>query len=559
MALLLLGKAALDALSALLVAALLGVLLPMGRNPAGWYALAEEQWNALAGTWVSPVMLLLAILILCKGVLAPVLSGIRGQLIDAWTLLISMKVFERELTREAPQRIELHTQGSNVAVNYLVPKIVMGTVLPSLELLTELMVISVLLGVLLIFEPLATVIMIAALLAAVAAGSVLSKYLTPYRLGRSSKPQILMQRWVSDSVACLREIRLYRRLPAVLGGYLPVAKRFARETARERTLMDIQSPVIELLLLSILGGAVLIASETTWQADLHPLVLFAAVGLRLIPGLRRISFSLLTIKFSRPFFEQIAAANPSPPEVHTHVEPCQSLPQLLMSCEALNFQYPQAEQKVIANLKMHMHKSDWVGLVGQSGAGKSTLVDLLIGELKPTAGCIQWFHTQREHGSIGYIGYIGYIGAFTTLLPGTLRENLAFLGTGCTDEHLMNALNITGLEALVKRFPNGLDTPVEVFEQRISSGERQRIGLARALLHSHDLLILDEATASLDQLTEHQFLQALRSARPELAVLLITHRLAALRYMDRTLQLADGALHEFVPEPQPPSGLHERA
>lgn len=543
MVVLLLSKAGVDALSALLLAALLGVVLPMGRYPAGWYVEVEAQWAGFMGDGLSPVVMLLAGLVLCKGGLAPLLSGIRGRVIDSWTLLISMKVFEHELTREAPLRMEFHTQGSNVAVNYLVPKIVMGTVLPSLELLTELVVVSVLLSVLLVLEPLATSIMMVALLAALVVGSVLSTYLVPSKSGRTSKPQVLMQRWVSDSVACLREIRLYQRLPAVLEGYRPIAKQFSKDTARERTFMDIQSPIMELFLLSALGGAVLIASGYSWQADLHSLVLFAAVGLRLIPGFRRISFSLLTIRFSRPFFEQIAA-NEHPSLAQVIVEPCKTQPQLLMSCEALHFEYPETTQKVIGSLNLRLCKGDWVGLVGESGAGKSTLVDLLIGELIPTGGRIQWFHASREHGSIGYIG------AFTTLIPGTLRENLAFLGTDYSDDSLLKALTITGVDELVKRFPQGLDTPVEVFERRISSGERQRIGLARALLHSRDLLILDEATASLDQLTENRFLQALRFSRPELAVLLITHRLTALRYMDRALQLANGVLQEFAPELQ---------
>lgn len=181
-------------------------------------------------------------------------------------------------------------------------------------------------------------------------------------------------------------------------------------------------------------------------------------------------------------------------------------------------------------------------MVGESGVGKSTLVDVLIGELQPSQGSLQWLDLPAEHRTIGYAA------SGTTLIPGTLRDNLAFLGSG-TEQVLREALTIAGVDALLKRLPLGLDTPVEAFEQQLSSGERQRIGLARAVAHAKVLLILDEATAALDQLSESRFLQALRAARPELAVVLITHRLTALRHTDRNVLMADGTLTDFMCSP----------
>ena len=541
MVVLLLIRAGVDALSALLLAALLTLLLPMGRSPSGWYTQLEALGTSL-GSGVPALLILLLALVVCKGVLAPLLSALRGRLIDTWTLLISLKVFESELTKAVPQRMEAHTQGSNVAVNYLVPRIVMGTILPSLELLTEVAVVSVLLSVLLMLEPLVTTMMIAALLTAIGVGSVSSLYLGGIRGARRGDSQILMQRWVTDSVTCLREIRLYQRLPAVLERYRPVAKRFARATAQERTFMDIQSPIMELFFLLAFAASIAIVSGRVWYADLHSLALFSAVGLRLLPGFRRIGLSLQTIRFSRPLFEALAS-NKHTAEVSVDKELGAVRPPSVLLCETLHYFYPQTSQAVIRNLNFHMCHGEWVGLVGESGAGKSTLVDLLIGELKPNHGQIQVFDNQSGRRAIGYAG------AFTTLIPGTLRDNVTFLGTSYTDTHLLEALTISGIMSLVNRLPQGLDTPVEAFEQRIYSGERQRIGLARAVIHAQVLLILDEATASLDQLTENRFLQNLRSARPDLAVLLITHRLSALHHTDRDLRMINGTLNEFTPEP----------
>lgn len=540
---LLLGKAAIDTLCALLVAILLSTLLPTGRTSSGWSAQLETHWAAIAGSSVSALPLLVLALVLGKAVLAPLLSAARSRLIDAWTLMISLSIFQHELTRPIAQLSNATAQGSNVAVNHTAPRIVIGTLLPSLELLTESLVVVLLLCVLLALEPLATAMLLGALLLTAGVIGTLSVMLNDIRETHRGKSQVLMQRWVADSMASLREIHLYGRAQAVLDRYYPVAKNFARATARERTLMEVQSPIMELFFLMLLVLCVLVASKGSGQTDLHALALFSAVGLRLLPGFRRVLFSLQTLRLSRPYFEELASPD-SPPRTRPaptqqHTAPARASRQTVLLCEALHYRYPQASQAVIRDLNLSIDQGEWLGLVGESGAGKSTLVDVLIGELQPSQGSLRWLDLSAERRTIGYAA------SGTTLLPGTLRDNLAFLGGG-TETVLREALTIAGLDALLKRLPQGLDTPVEAFEQQLSSGERQRIGLARAVAHAQVLLILDEATAALDQPSESRFLQALRAARPELAVVLITHRLTALRHTDRNVLMADGTLTDFM-------------
>lgn len=553
---LLLAKAAIDTLCALLMAILLGTLLPTGRAPSGWYAQLETQWATFAGSDVSPLPLLVIALVLGKGVLAPLLSAARSRLIDAWTLMISLSIFQHELTRPVAQLSNTTAHGSNVAVNYMAPRIVIGTLLPSLELLTEMLVVTLLLCVLLALEPLATAILLGALLLAAGVGGAVSVLLNDIRETRRGESQVLMQRWVTDSIACLREIHLYGRVQAVLERYYPVAKRFARATARERTLMEVQSPIMELFFLMMLVLCILVASKGSGQTDLHAMALFSAVGLRLLPGFRRVLLSLQTLRLSRPYFEELTSPDsPAPPAApQQHATPDRAPLQPVLLCESLQYRYPQASQAVIHNLNLSIGQGEWLGLVGESGVGKSTLVDVLIGELQPNHGTLQWLDLPVERRTIGYAA------SGTTLIPGTLRDNVAFLG-GSAEQTLSDALAIAGVDTLLNRLPQGLDTPVEAFEQQLSSGERQRIGLARAVAHAQVLLVLDEATAALDQLSESRFLQALRAARPELAVVLITHRLTALRHTDRNVLMADGALTDFIcsAEPDPASGFTERS
>lgn len=557
MLMLLLGKATIDAICALLVAILLGTLLPTARTPSGWYAQLETQWEALAGSGISALPLLVVALVLGKGVLVPLLSIARSRLIDAWTLMISLSIFQHELTRPVAQRSNTTAQDSNVAVNYMAPRIVIGTLLPGLELLTEILVVAVLLCVLLALEPLATAMLLGALLMATGVGIALSAVLNDIRETRRGESQVLMQRWVADSISCLREIHLYGLVEAVLERYYPVAKRFASATARERTLMEVQSPIMELFFLMMLALCVSVASKGSGQTDLHAMALFSAVGLRLLPGFRRILFSLQTLRLSRPYFDELTSPD-SPsraPQAPTqqHTTPTRTSLQPVLLCEALQYSYPQASHAVINNLNLSIGRGEWLGLVGESGVGKSTLVDVLIGELQPNHGTLRWFDLPAERRTIGYAA------SGTTLIPGTLRDNVAFLGCSA-EQTLSDALAIAGVDALLNRLPQGLDTPMESLEQQLSSGERQRIGLARAVAHAQVLLVLDEATAALDQVSENRFLQALRAARPELAVVLITHRLTALRHTDRNVLMADGALTDFVcsAEPDQSSDFAER-
>ncbi|MBD9415047.1 ABC transporter ATP-binding protein [Pseudomonas sp. PDM16] len=541
MLLLQMSKAILDALSALLLAALLTTLLPLKSTLPGWYLQLQALLGSSMGGLLSPFLLLLLGLILFKGLLSPAVAWLRGRLIDQWILLISMKVFADELLSDDPQRLSTHVQGGNVSVNYTVPRIVMGSLLPVLDLLTECVVVMALLGFLLVQEPQATLAMVAALGAALGAVFLLSQRLRGSQGRLRIRHQTLMQRWVTDSLAAMREVRLYRLVPEILERYRPLARGLAHATARERTLTDIQSPAMELLFLLILGAAVVIASDHAGAADMHSLALFSALGLRLTLSFRRMVLSVQAIQFSRFELERAASRAPGRETVPGARASCARPQQedVLLECESLYYRYPGTSRDVINDLRLVLRRGEWLGLVGESGAGKSTLVDLLIGEHQPSQGAIHWQFGIEQ-------GVIGYVGSSTTLIPGTLRDNVTFLSPGYKDEQVLDALKVAAIDSLVERFPEGLDVPVEAFELRISNGERQRIGLARALLHSAGLLILDEATASLDQLTEARFLTQLRAARPGLAVLLITHRLSALVNTDRNVIMANGALDTFV-------------
>lgn len=531
-----LGRAALESLATLLFALVLYLLLGLGRLP-DWLNSFQVSMSGLSAA--SLLAWLILSLVLCKVVLAPWLGQLRRRRVDDWSLRLSMAALRAELQPQAGTAQPRPAQGRNLTVNYVVNRVVLAGVFPCLDLLTEALVVAALLVYLGWHLPWVAGLLLGVLLLAGGLLLVLQRMLQREPGGQRLALQERMQRWVVDSGACLREIRLYRRIPAVLQGYRPMARRFAELASRERAQGEVQGPIVELLLLLLLGGlAYGLRNFAAHQVDVQALALSSAIGVRLLPAMRRMFMAWQSLRHVQADIEHLhvlldrgqeSAARPSTFAV-------EALPaRQLLACTALGFRYPGANGWLLQGLDLRLLRGEKLGLVGISGVGKSTFVDLLIGQLDPDEGRLAWACEP----------VIGYAGAQTTLLPSSLRDNVRLLGQEATDTQVGEALAIAGLSSWLAKLPAGLDTPADQFEQRLSSGERQRLGLARAVLHAEHLLILDEATSALDELTEGSFLDALAAARPDLTVLLITHRLSALRHAERAVRLHEGRLEPY--------------
>lgn len=186
-----------------------------------------------------------------------------------------------------------------------------------------------------------------------------------------------------------------------------------------------------------------------------------------------------------------------------------------------------------------------IAIVGPSGAGKSTLARLAVRFADPSRGAIVLGGTDIRHYALRDLrAAVGIVPQETYLFNDTLRRNLLLARPDATDAELERALQQAQLGDFLRLLPRGLDTWVGENGQRLSGGERQRLAIARALLHDAPLLILDEPTANLDAITEHQLLCALETASRGRTTLLITHRLYAMERMDMILVLERGRIVE---------------
>jgi ATP-binding cassette subfamily C protein len=228
-------------------------------------------------------------------------------------------------------------------------------------------------------------------------------------------------------------------------------------------------------------------------------------------------------------------------------EPNLPLPRLSHRIELrkVSFAYRMAVGSVINNVSMDLIAGQTAAFIGPSGSGKSTLADLIIGLLHPDMGTIAIDGAElRDANRFGWRAQIGYVSQDTVLFHDSLRSNLAWARRGVSEDEMWQVLKLAAAEDLVRRLPNGLDTMVGDRGAFLSHGERQRIAIARALLRKPALLVLDEATNSLDGENEARVLEAIDNLHGNLTILLIAHRFSTIKRADAVYVLDHGRIVE---------------
>ena len=214
----------------------------------------------------------------------------------------------------------------------------------------------------------------------------------------------------------------------------------------------------------------------------------------------------------------------------------------------VSFHYPSSSDASINNITFTIRRGKTIAFAGQSGSGKSTIIKLLIGLYKPNTGHILINSTDTK--TIDYDDFrkhIGIVSQDTQLFAGTIRENLLFIEPHATDAECREALKLASITTIIERGGKGLDTKIGEGGIKISGGERQRLAIARALLRNPDILIFDEATSSLDSITEKiitRTVERIRKQRSNIIIIMIAHRLSTIAHADMIYVLERGRIIE---------------
>ena len=302
-------------------------------------------------------------------------------------------------------------------------------------------------------------------------------------------------------------------------------------------------------IITIVGLCLLVVSMVVRDRPLSDIVpilgLFAAAAFRVMPSINRLLMATQTLIFNRSIIASVYRDFLlDSPEVNSaqRVEPFAKQLEL----KDVSFKYPTAATPSLQDVSLVVKRGEAVGFVGPSGAGKSTLVDVILGLFAPTSGVVSVDGSDVHQNLRNWQNQIGYVPQAIYLTDDTLRRNVAF---GLNDENIdddlvREAIHLAQLQEFVSTLPDGLETVVGERGVRLSGGQRQRIGIARALYHKPSVLVLDEATSSLDTPTEHGVMQAVQALQGSKTVIIVAHRLSTVEYCDRLYRIEDSRITE---------------
>ena len=315
-------------------------------------------------------------------------------------------------------------------------------------------------------------------------------------------------------------------------------------------MRNISKYILEITLVfsTILLAAYQFSTSTAFRA-IATIAIFVAASTRIIPAILRLQQGILGMKGAlaqaRPTISLIDELTEIPLEAiqiksfsRSHAD---FKSEVIIS--NVTFSY-QNNQEVLKDVNFHVQPGEFVAIVGGSGAGKTTLVDILLGALEGKTGKVEISGMQPLDAFSKWPGAVSYVPQDSPVINGTIKENLTlgFLANEISDEFCWESLKIARLNDFVDSLPNQLGTHVGDRGTRLSGGQKQRLGIARALITNPKLLILDEATSSLDGITESKISEALRALKGAITLVVIAHRLSTVVGADRIYFMEDGQI-----------------
>ena len=218
-----------------------------------------------------------------------------------------------------------------------------------------------------------------------------------------------------------------------------------------------------------------------------------------------------------------------------------------INLDDISFKFEGTDRRVLNNISLKIKKGQSVGIIGKTGSGKTTLVDIILGVLQPTSGKISVDGEQfNEENISNWHAQIGYIPQDIYLINDSIKKNIAIgIEESKVDEDILNqAIKIARLDKFILNLPEGINTKVGERGIKVSGGEKQRISIARAFYNKPSVIVMDEATSSLDNLTEKEFMESIERVKYNATLIIIAHRLSTIKQCDFVYLLSEGTIKD---------------
>ena len=421
--------------------------------------------------------------------------------------------------------------------------------LPILQIAMETMIIIGMVIVLVLVDPIATLIVGGFL------GGVLAVFYLAIRhrvrewgshvIGYDS--EIFL--WINQALGSIKETKLYRNEHYFYASYAKPSNAQAVFQAKSTTVPHLPRLVIEAVAVgavALLLVVLTMKSEKSATEAIPQIGLFAIVALRLMPSLSKLVSAITLLRDNEAAINTLYDDITKTPSIAEIDEPGSEVPPMALQHNIqlidVDYKYPETDENVIDKINLTIDRGQSVAIVGGSGAGKTTLVDLILGLLEPVGGGVYVDGRNITENMISWRSLISYIPQEVYLTDDSLRRNVAL----ARDDHqidprrLAEALEMSQLTDFVRGLPAGSETTLGERGARLSGGQRQRIGIARAIYNDPEVLVMDEATSSLDSATEREISAAVNNLAGDKTLIIIAHRLSTVRHCDKIVIMDKG-------------------
>jgi ABC-type multidrug transport system fused ATPase/permease subunit len=460
---------------------------------------------------------------------------------------LSHRVYQRYLSQPYP--FHLQRNSAQLIRNAITETNIFAQVVltSGLQVLTEALIGLGIAGVMLYVEPVGTLLVLGLMAVTVIAFHRLtSRRIAEWGASRQQLEGSRIQH-IQQGLGGIKEVKLLGREDVFLSAFDHANQVYAAACRRYGFIA--QLPRLSLEFIGIAGLCVfvlvMVASGRSPETVMSTLGLFAVGAFRLMPSANRVLSGAQSLRFGRPVIRVLATELDAP--AATGMGSLKPFPTTgTITLDRVTFQYPDTPAPTISGVSLTIPRGSCTGFVGTTGAGKTTLIDLILGLLQPSGGRILVDGVDIATNVPGWQAQIGYVPQTIYLTDESLRQNIAFgiRRDQIDDARIREVLSLSRLDAFVAQLPEGLDTIVGERGVRLSGGQRQRIGIARALYHDPAVIVLDEATSSLDVATESEVLEAVRALHGLKTVIVIAHRPNAVAACDHVFRIEQGRLVE---------------